>query len=283
MSEETTVVEGSEGAVDTEPTVDYSTGESSTPDVSEETPEASSAEEGDPGNDAGEEVLPFGKHPRWQKQLDTNRTLASQVKELTAKYEAAQGPMNLDKWIRNDPEGFHEWFKTQLPNKVEPGSEEDPYADFEPEVADRFKRYDAALDKAEQREKEFEQQSVAKQKAQVEENQGNVDEAYEGLIKESGYVDEKGVGNDDFLDVLADATLARLTAIAKNPRLPTIKELKTAYDSVTKGLTAVSKMQRKQEVSEVPPSGSRSGTAPDRKTSMTDDERVLDIAKTLGG
>lgn len=263
-------------------------GASSTPEGVEGSPpqdgvvSASPPEGEEPAQTGSEEVLPFGKHPRWIKMNESNKAMKAQLSEAMAKVKEAEGAAATARWIKEDPKGFMAYLKSQLGEDKPAEPTEDPYAAFEPEVAERFRRYDKALEEAERQKKEAESRSKQTYEERVASNRTELDAEFDKMALEVGLIDAKGVADEEIMDVIAHATLAKLHGTARDPRMPTKAELKTAFDVVVKGFKKSGKLLAPKSAPPPPPSGSNRGTVPNGKTKRTDDERVADILSQLG-
>jgi hypothetical protein len=238
---------------------------------------ASSAEPTETG-----EVLPFGKHPRWIEMNRANKEYKAKLAEFEARQPDYEEAVAIKKWIEKDPKGFYAHFKSQIePEQAVKAPETDPYEAFEPEVAERFKRYDKALEEAEKAKQEAQKNQQKTEKQRVANNRQELDTAFDELAKTAGFIDENGKSDEEFMDVVANATLAKLHAIAANPSMPTKKELETAFSMISKGLKSVEKKALSQKPSSVPPSGSSVGVVPNTKVKRTAEDRINDILKDL--
>lgn len=247
-------------------------GASPAPDV-EAAPSADTPSEG--------EVLPFGKHPRWIEMNRANKEYKAKVAEFEAKQKELEGAAAIKEWLEKDPQGFYNHFKSQFEPQPVQQPENDPYEAFEPEVAERFRRYDKALEEAERAKLEAQQNQQMTEKQRVAQNRQELDTAFDELAKAAGFIDEEGKSDEEFMDVVANATLAKLHGIAENPNLPTKKELETAFKAITKGLKTVEKKALSQKPASVPPSGSSRGVVPSAKVKRTAEDRINDILKDL--
>lgn len=244
--------------------------------VSSESPPEGEA----PAQESGAEVLPFGKHPRWIKMNEANKALKAQLQEAMDKLKEAEGAAATARWLKEDPKGFLAYLKSQI-GEDNPEEENDQYAAFEPEVAERFRRYDKALEEVERQKKMMEERSKQLEEQKIAENRAELDMEFDKLAMDAGFVDEKGKADDEFMEFFAGSVLARLHAIAKDPRMPTKAELKTAFNSCVNGLKKGGKVFKPSTITP-PPSGSNIGKVPSGKTKMTEEDRINDILRQLG-
>ncbi len=106
-----------------------------------------------------------------------------------------------------------------------------------------------------------------------------LDQEFEAWIARDGF----DKYDPQFQEVMAEAVLARLFKIAKDPNFPTKLELKQAYEGISKGLSAGEKTTLKKTVKPVVPlSGSNRGETPGRKQGpASDEDRIRDIVSML--
>jgi len=238
-------------------------------------------EQGDAGEEGGGGEGKTAGQNRWQKLANSNRELKEQLKAL-------EGAAAADRWMKEDPEGFLNFFAGKAGFKVSKGEgaettqpKEDPYKDFDPVVAERLKRYDAALEEMEKAKAEGKEKAKAAQVRAIQENRADLDEAFDEMAVAAGYMDKDGNGNTEILDFLANATLSKLTALAKRPQMPTRRELKAAFDATVKGAKSLSKHFAKTAAPPPPPSGSGKGSTPPGTRPRTEQERLKDIANSI--
>jgi hypothetical protein len=226
------------------------------------------------------EALPFGKHKRWIEMNRANKEYKAKLAEFERRQKELEGAAAIKEWMEKDPKGLFNHLKSQLePEPVAP--ENDPYEAFEPEVAERFRKYDKALEEAEKAKQEAQERSQMTEKQRISQNRQELDTAFDELAKTAGFIDENGNSDEEFMDVVANATLAKLHGIAENPNMPTKKELETAFQAITKGLKTVEKKALSQKPVSVPPSGSSRGVVPNSKVKRTAEDRINDILKDL--
>ena len=158
----------------------------------------------------------------------------------------------------------------------------DPYEQFAPEVAEKFRQMDALEKWREERETE----SKTYREQQVQQNVTTLEEAFGRKLTERGVVGKDGIFNDMEVNLISKATLAALAETTKNPYLATEKQLDAALDSAFKGLEAWSKRSLKQVVrstNHVPVSGSSSGGVPpgQKVDYSNEDNRVARLLSAL--
>lgn len=235
-----------------------------------------------------EENIPFGKHPRWIKMRESNKTLQSQIKETQEQLKALDGAKQLDAYLRQNPDKIKvvmDWMNGKSLAQAEaksPVPEKDPYDDFDPIVAEQFRKQDAF-------EKKLADMEAAAQKRQEEERTSSlqksvetVESRFSNLLVTDGFVDKNGKGDNALIELIADATLSRLAKVTDDPRFATEEQLIQAYKAVTSGLSAHQKFTLKKTVNpDVPLSGSNKGTIPAGKARMTEEERLSSIINSL--
>lgn len=225
------------------------------------------------------ETLPFGKHPRWIEMNRANKEYKAKLAEFESRQKELEGAAAVKEWLEKDPQGFFNHFKSQFEPEPPKEPESDPYEMYEPDVAERFRRYDKALEEAEKAKQEAQERSKMTAQERIAQNRQELDTAFDDMAKAAGFIDEEGNSDEEFMDVVANATLAKLHGIAADPNLPTKKELEAAFKTVTKGLKTVEKKALSQKPASVPASGSSSGMVPSAKVKRTAEDRINDILK----
>lgn len=203
-----------------------------------------------------EDKLPFGKHPRWQKMVQENRQFKSELQRVKQEFDSKKQAIGFYDWLQKSPDNFRsvmDIMEGKGPKQV------DPYAEFDPSVAEKFRKLDSLEKwKADQEQKQRESQVKT-----VEGNRQNLDEEFENLLTKGGYLQEDGSHDEGVVALVSKATLATLMEIAEDPNFPTKSELHQAYKLVSSGLAAVNKQgQMKKVQPTVPQSGSRSVQIP---------------------
>ncbi len=224
-----------------------------------------------------EEVLPFGKHPRWQKMVTENRQYKTQLKDLETKlkengqYEDAR---KLHEALNSDPQKFKKVMDI-LYAKEAPA--EDPYSDFDPKVAEKFRKIDAFEKwqaEQEKKEQQLRQDDVGK-------NMDALDNSFDRILTEKGFINKDGSRDDKEVAMLQKATIAIL-AETGDPRTASEKQLQSAIQTVLDGLSAYEKrVLRNTTRPAAPPSGSNKGSIPQGKKSMSEEDRINDLANSF--
>lgn len=227
-----------------------------------------------------EEHLPFGKHPRWQKMTASNREMKEQLAQMQEQLKTLEGAKNLDRWLREDPEGCLAYLNSQIKKQEAVQDNPDEFSKFDEDTIPWLKKIKMLEEKVTKYEQEKEYHQKTSYEQRVVDNRNALDQEFDKMAQTVGWLDKEGKGDEEFMGVVANATMARLHAVAKDPNLPTKEELKSAFDFVAKGLKAVEKKALKSTVVPPPPSGSN-GRAVTGKAPQTDNERIMDIANSL--
>lgn len=208
---------------------------------------------------------------RWKSEHD----------KLQTQYQSAKDAIAMDQWLRADQKraaAFIEWAKAQ----ENPQPTEDPYAQFAPEVAEKFRKLDALETWQKQQEQQAEQGRVH----YIQQNQAKLDEHFDSLLKSKGFVDEGGKIDEDLAYALSRGTLAVLADSIQDPRLATQAQVEQAFDKLTKGLSMLEKRALKKVVKQpgVPASGTGFGKSVDRKIDWSNpDNRIAHLTSALKG
>lgn len=228
----------------------------------------------------GEEQLSPKTQARMQKLANEAREakkLRAEAQQLKQQLSGLSEAQKLDRWLRQSPANLKK-FMDLMDGKNEP--ENDPYAEFAPEVAERFRKLDALEQwKADQEARQKQQEAQT-----VEGNKKALEKEYISYLEKDGFVKDGKSVDPQIVDMIDRATLATVMEIAENPNFPTREELRTAYDQVIKGIEAAKKFGVRSVVKQpgVPATGSKTGTMPS-KGPETDQQRVDRILSELGG
>jgi hypothetical protein len=162
---------------------------------------------------------------------------------------------------------------------------EDPYKDYDPDVAAKFREMDEIKAKLAEKEK---QEAEARERTSKE-NQEIVDKAYYGWLQGKGYLDSDGNPQDEITVKLIDAAvLAGLKENCRDPKNPTKAELDEILEWVEKGVAHLRNSEKKTVLKQVanpkvpPATGSKSGNPPPVNKEMTDEDYIADIEAALG-
>lgn len=230
----------------------------------------------------GEEVLPFGKHPRWQKMSQSNRELKQQVDTFQKQLQQMQGAANLEQTLRDNPQYaklLHGIFEGKSPQDLLQdfmGQTKDPYAEFEPDVAEKFRKLDA-----------LEKKLADQEKGSVTQRQASIDREFDTLLKKDGWINDKGEPvNDSVVDLIGLGVKSYMMNNFKDWQSPSDEQFQEAYKTVMDGVRYLQEHSSKQALknivkTDIPASGSRQGAPPSGKVARTDKDRIMDIANAL--
>lgn len=250
--------------------------------------EASQASE-TPAPEVEQSAQSNGKDYNW-------RQMREQLRQRDAQIKALEGAANIDKWLKSNPgnmrvimdlmEGKSQ--QAQAPQQAmsqTPAAQEDPYADFDPVVAEKFRKLDAFEQWKAELDRQNEQQKASQQKQEqesIQKNMNDLDSSFDEVLVKDGYMGEDGSGDIDLIEMIQDATLARLARKFGDPTRATRAQMLETYKAVTAGLSAHQKFTLKKTVKQdVPLSGSTRGTVPTGKTTMSEHDRVSTLIDSL--
>lgn len=220
------------------------------------------------------------------------KQMRGQVRQLQDQIKALEGASNLERWLKSSPDNMRvvmdlmQGRKSQpQPEKSAQNNQEDPYKDYEPFVAEQFRKL-AALEqwKAEQEKKAEEHLKTQEQKEQeaIHKNMADLDEGFNELLIKDGFMGKDGVGDQSLIEMIQDAVLARAARLYGDPTRATRSQMIEAYKAVTAGLSAHQKFTLKKTVTkDVPLSGSTRGSVPSGKTTMNEQDRVNTLIGAL--
>lgn len=218
------------------------------------------------------------------------KQMREQVRQLNSQIKALEGASNLERWMKSNPENMQmirDMMEGRAPQKPEVSQpKEDLYKDYDPVVAEKFRKLDAFEQWKAEQDKRLEQQKLSEQdreQATISKNMDDLDSSFEELLIKDGFMREDGSGDQDLFELISDAMLTRLAKKFGDPRRATRDQVQEVYKAVTNGLSAHQKFTLKKTVkTDVPLSGSRKGSIPMGKTKLTEDERIASIANSLG-
>lgn len=229
------------------------------------------------------------------KQLRENVSrLEAERKEWLAKEQKLQSAAQLEQALLNDPQGTLKVLARNLRidpkvlfEELQPKSELPPidFEQYEPETAKLLKFLHDRAAKVEQLEQwkdQFEREIKDNQRQasekQMSQNMASLEEKFSSALIKDGFLDEKGNGDMEVVEVVRDAVTARLAQFG-DPRLATIEQFQDAYAKVSKGLSAhKTKTLQNTVTKNIPSSGSRNGAATTAKPVMTKEQRIAELA-----
>lgn len=244
-----------------------------TPTPSEESPTSVQ------GEDQADE-LPFGKHPRWQKMLKERDRFKSESSKFRKEFDEY-------KKTAEEAVKFYQSVAGSGPEKIKKVMEiisaqqeqiEDPYADFNPVVAERFREWDE-FKKWLGEQAELQKQHSAQA---IKDNEVSLEAKYAQKLEKDGFI-KNGKDIDPVLGRAIDKlTKSFLEDIAKNPQYPTVEELDQAYEDAKLAILKAEKRGvRTVKPTSVPATGSKSGMPATGNKKETREERVARIASML--
>jgi hypothetical protein len=247
-------------------------------------PEESSTSEQTQSNGSETEQPQVDKvENRYQKLANANKQMKMQLRQFQESQREYDGAIKLHNWINGDPKKAQillDLMNGKATANAEP--EKDPYADYDPDIAEKFRK----LDQLEQWKLQQEQEREQSFKSAEINHQQTIDQQYDQLLIADGFLKKDGSPVDESLvDIVSLATKAYLDSIAKNPSMPTQNELQAAYKVVKQSMAYVEKttLKRSATPASVPATGSRSGMPVSQPSqgANTDQERVASVVAYL--
>lgn len=243
------------------------------------------------------EVIPFHKHPRWQKRERQLKEYKQKIDELNKQVESSdyKGAVGLTQALRANPVAariLHGILSGQTPEQAvlnatreavqsEP---EDPYSEYEDPVASKFRE----LDELKAWKKEMEEQQNAAQEQTISQWHDDLELDFEKRLIKDGFLKEDGSAHDEkVVDIVSNAVMATILQNAKNPKIPTPAEFDQAYNNAIHVINYLKQQAGKTaieaatNVPSVPATGSRSGVSHERKTERTQQDRLADIMNSI--
>lgn len=231
------------------------------------------------GEIKAEEKAEEGRIPmsRWNAKLKAERELKARLGELEGKLNSNQKAIELYDWLKENPTRFRSLMDL-IEGKQGREPQEDPYSEFAPEVAAKFRELDDLKNwKAVQ-----ERDRQAYEQRTISENRSELDVEFDNMLIGDGFVSKDGSFDEGLVTLISKATLATMMEIARDPHKPTKGELKEAYKRVTSGLSAVEKNAFKKAVrSDVPQTGSKTGIPQVNGKPRSREDRIADIVNGL--
>lgn len=198
-----------------------------------------------------------------RKYQTESQKYQSEYQKLRQELDSLSGPRSLHEALSKNPQHL----RAVLDMIEGKGAEvKDPYADFSPEVAEKFR----AVDAMEAWKKEQEGVRQQEQQTYIQQNEDRLNSRFATLLKDKGYADESGNFDEAFSDALADAVRSRLSTQG-DPRLATEKQVDSAFEGVIKGLQFLEKKALKTVVKQpgVPASGTGNGKVASAKVDFS--------------
>lgn len=244
--------------------------------ANEQGEQAAKPEQGD------EEVLPFGKHPRWQKMVKERRELQAKAQQYEQELQSHKDLIEFGNFLKANPQKAQKVLQI-LQEREEAAEKKDPYAEYEPDVAEKFRKLDELEQwKAEQERQRQEQESQSTQQVQQE-----LDNEFDQRLRKDGFLAEDGTPkNEKTVEVVSLAMKSFLDNNCKDPNRPSRAEFDAAYQSIMEVYNHLreeaSKSALKNAVStHVPATGTGRGAPPAGKATRTDRDRIMDVANSI--
>lgn len=252
-------------------------------DTSSSAAEASPTSQNNNGNVLSETQSP-------EEQMIAKTEYDKRVANLRAEYERKnqkfqeqyKGAQALERWVQSDPKR-HQYMMKLLNGEINPFQEQapqqDPYAEFDPLVAEQFRK----MDQLTQWQQKMEQMIQQSEQQAVSEAQETAQSFYEKKLLDDGFVGKDGnLVNPEFGQMIHHAVRSALTEIAQDPNRPTTQEMEKAYKTATAGLEYAKRMGLKGAVvPKIPQSGSRSGMPSAVRAPMTEMDRINYIGNLI--
>lgn len=250
--------------------------------------DVSSTSESKPQDDSNnEQTQPQAEKPenRYQKLANANKQMKAQLREIQEQQRQYEGAIKLHNWINADPKKAQillDLMNGKMPMAQNEPEAKDPYAEYDPDIAEKFRK----LDQLEQWKLQQEQEREAFAKQSEINHQQTIDQQYDQMLIADGYLKKDGTAVDENLvDVISLATKAYLDSNSKNPSMPTQQELQAAYKVVKQSIAYVEKatLKRSATPAAVPATGSRSGmpVSQGNPAPSSDAERVASVVAYL--
>lgn len=221
----------------------------------------------------GEENLPFGKHPRWQKMLAENKKYSSEVAKLQGEMTKLEKAQALDRYLTDlsssNPQKFQRLVQV-LEDQAEAQQQSNAPLSIE------------ALAQEVAQIKEFKQQQEYRS---VMENQQSLDSEFDSAMEKAGYLkDGKPVDSTSFA-LLQKATVSMLSELTNGqPYLASKQDLQNCLKTVLSGVQAIQRTglkQTMQTTKAVPPTGSKSGSPSGVQANVNTEEGRLSVIESI--
>ena len=218
---------------------------------------------------------------RFQKLANENKKYRSEIQKFQSEKQLYQDAIALDNYLKANPEKAKEVFELLSRRNAPQETKEvtDPYSEFDPLVAEKFRK----LDKFEQwvaQQEEDRKQSYAQS---VQQNRAHLERRFEDVLKEKGIISQDGTYNEKAVKAIAKATLGELMELTDDPYRPTEVQLNQALNEVLDGMSYFEKRAVQKTIKQpgVPPSGSKSGMPTQVKKKETSAERIARMTAEL--
>lgn len=274
----------------------------SAPDSTPESIDTGNAQESeviDPVQAEGVEPQAGSKEYNFKQMRENLSRLETERKQWLEERKGLTGAADLDKWIRSDPKNLEfiiglrngrnpkdlaaQIYAEKVQEQAEAGFN---FEQYDPDTGKLLKTYHDKLNGLEQWKTQLEQTIQQQQKqdeqTQIDRNMQAINDDFDNQLIKDGYVDANGKGDDSVVELIRHAVIAKLAQSTDDPRTASKAQFTEAYKAVVNGLSAYQKQTLKKAVkTDVPLSGSRKGSIPIGKTTMTEDERISSIVNSL--
>jgi len=231
---------------------------------------SSSADEASPTSQNQDETgLPESQSA--EEQMIAKADFDKRVANMRAEYERKKqqeiqkiqeqfkGAHALEQWVRSDPKRQQYMLKL-LNGEINPFQDQpqqDPYADFDPVVAEQFRK----MDQLAQWHHKMDQMIQQQEQQAIQEAQQTAQTTYEKMLASDGFLDKEGnLADPEFGQMHYHAMRSALMEVAQDPNRPTGQEVEQAYKLVNAGLKYAERNGvKKLTNNKPPPTGSREG------------------------
>lgn len=251
------------------------------PEVESPTTEAGDQTEARPGE---EEVLPFGKHPRWQKMVKERRELQAKLQQIEQQSQGNAQLFEFGNFLKSNPQiakAVYETIEKLTKGEAEPKG--DPYAEYDPDVAERFRK----LDELQQWKADQERQRAEQENQSLQEYQASLDTEFDQRLMKDGFLAEDGTPkNENIVNVMSMAMKSFLDSNAKNPSRPTRAEFEAGYQTIKEVYNAIREEASRDALknaatTHIPATGTGKGAPPAGKATRNERDRIMDIAGSI--
>lgn len=224
--------------------------------------------------EVSDDKLPFGKHPRWQKMLSHNKELSSKIKEFESRDSKYSQLLAFDKALSdiasNDSTRFQQI--VQLIRGEEAKQQNDPYAEFDPLVAEKLRKVD--------------QIDSTITKYQLESNRQAIDSHFNSLLTKEGYIKDGKPTDGEAIGKIEELVAYAINGMTNNqPERATPQQVENAFQNVQALISVGKRLGLKQTIKQdnVPPTGSRSRALALNPNINTEEGRLMEIEAILRG
>lgn len=215
--------------------------------------------------------------------VQDNRAYKSEMKQLKETLGQNQKGIELYQALQREPQKLKQVMDILLAEKQ--ASQGDPYAEYDPLVAEKFRKADSLEQKLAQLEQwkaDQEKEREQSRKQSAEQNVQKLESTFDKMLIEEGILKKDGTGDTKLAKAIGKLTLTTLMEMAEDPNHPTVDEVRDAYAAVMEDLPANWKSTfKKTAAPSVPASGSRSGLPAVTGGKRTKQDRIADIMNSM--